>query len=244
MDERPNEEKERSIETHEPWKSISSPPPTVTDPTYFDRNSAVGLTRRSPIPEPRSRCTCYSSNVSSPFCLRFVFRNQLVRELYTRIKLTPRFFSSPSKSFNVIAKRSHHFPEKYANLRLEWSLVSTLGDPSTSCLKKKRGREISRRRVYPQNRGMFSRPSAGFFDLISFQFARVISLDRLARFELRQPVVTRTGKNVVRKRSDALQTLLEIAIPSWCWKCSLLPFDFETRLDGFPGSCFPIIVYT
>lgn len=212
----------------------------VFRPKFRSRFNSSIPDPRTPIPLHMLLLECLLSLLSS-----FRLQKSTRTRAYTRIKLTPRFCSSRSKSFNVIAKRSHHFPEKYANLRLQWSLVSTLGDPSTSCLKKrKRGREISRRRVYPQNRGVFSRPSAGFFDLISFQFARVISLDRLARFELRQPVVTRTGKNVVRKRSDALQTLLEIAIPSWCWKCSFLPFDFETRLDGFPGSCFPIIVYT
>lgn len=73
----------------------------------------------------------------------FRFQKSTRTRPYTRVKLTPRFFSSRSKSFNVIANRSHHFPEKYANLRLEWSLVSTLGDPSTSCLKKKRPRNFS-----------------------------------------------------------------------------------------------------
>lgn len=78
---RTSEPGERKIDRNlKAWKSVSSPPPTVTDPTYFDRNSAVGLTRRSPIPEPRSPCRCYSSNISSPFCRRFVFTNQLVHE--------------------------------------------------------------------------------------------------------------------------------------------------------------------
>lgn len=48
---RTSEPGERKIDRNlKPWKSVSSPPPTVTDRTYFDRNSAVGLTRRSPIP--------------------------------------------------------------------------------------------------------------------------------------------------------------------------------------------------
>lgn len=74
----------------------------------------------------------------------FRFQKPTRTRARTRIKLTLRFFSSRSKSFDVIANRSHHFPEKYANLRLERSLVSTLGDPSTSCLKKKRPRNFSK----------------------------------------------------------------------------------------------------
>lgn len=63
--------------------------------------------------------------------------------------------------------------------------------------KKKKSREISRGGIYPRNHGT----SARFFDLISFQFARVISLDGSAVwFKLRQLVVTRPEEEASYKK--------------------------------------------
>lgn len=105
----------------------------VFRPKFRSRFNSSIPDPRTPIPLHMLLLECLLSLLSS-----FRLQKSTRTRAYTRIKLTPRFCSSRSKSFNVIAKRSHHFPEKYANLRLEWSLVSTLGDPSTSCLKKKK----------------------------------------------------------------------------------------------------------
>lgn len=55
------------------------------------------------------------------------------------------------------------------------NIIFVLSNSSTSSIveKEKKSREISRGGIYPRNHGT----SARFFDLISFQFARVISLD-------------------------------------------------------------------
>lgn len=84
--------------------------------------------------------------------------------------------------------------------------------------KKKKSREISRGRIYPRNHST----SARFFDLISFQFVRVISLDGSAWFKLRQLVVTRPKEEASykkKKKKDRCvhfwnleKTLLEIYV--------------------------------
>lgn len=103
-------------------------------------------------------------------------------------------------------------------------------------VKKKKSREISRGRIYPRNHGT----SARFFDLISFQFVRVISLDGSAWFKLRQLVVTRPKEEASykKKKKDRCvhfwnleKTLLEIYCPSWNSNRSETPFIYERNFN-------------
>lgn len=209
----------------------------------------------SSIPDPRTPIPLQTLLLKYLLSLLSSFRLQKPTRTraYARIKLTPRFFSSRSGSFNVIANRSHHFPQKYTNLRLEWSLVSTLGSPSTSFLKKKRPRNFSETSLSVKSRHVLTSERRFFrshlVPVCTRDFTGQVSTIRITTACCYEDREKHRTKKIRRENTSALalQTLLEIAIPSWRSKCSLvltLPFDFETRLEGFPGSCFPIIVHT
>lgn len=108
---------------------------------------------------------------------------------------------------------------------------------TSSSSKKKKSREISRGRIYPRNHGT----SARFFDLISFQFVRVISLDGSAWFKLRQLVVTRPKEEASykkKKKKRQMRTFLKFRensvrnlCPSWNSNRSETPFIYERNFN-------------